>query len=146
MSMERTEALSCHCLCGAVRFTAVPLKPEMGVCHCAMCRRWSGGVFMAVECHDLVVEDDSELGIFESSAWAERGFCRACGSSLFWRMREGTGDHLAVSFQSFDNPDAFAFSEEIFIDEKPAQYAFAGDRPRKSGAEIFAEFGAEQAE
>jgi hypothetical protein len=138
--------MSCQCLCGAVRFTVVPQKREMGVCHCQMCRRWSGGVFMAVECQDLELQQGGELAVFASSDWAERGFCRACGTSLFWRMREGYGDHLAVSFQSFSDNASFAFSEEIFIDKKPAQYAFAGERPRKTAAEVFAEFGAEQAD
>lgn len=144
--MPEPGSISCQCLCGAVRFTVVPQKREMGVCHCAMCRRWSGGVFMAVECRNLQVEQGDEIKVFASSEWAERGFCQRCGSSLFWRMRQGRGDHLAVSFQSFSENASFAFSEEIFVDEKPAQYAFAGDRPRKTGAEVIAEFGAEEAD
>lgn len=144
--MSEPGTMSCQCLCGAVRFTAVPQKLEMGVCHCEMCRRWSGGVFMAVECRDLQVQEGGEFAVYASSDWAERGFCRSCGTSLFWRMRDGEGDHLAVSFQSFSDNAAFAFSEEIFVDEKPAQYAFAGERPRKTGAEVIAEFVAEQAD
>jgi hypothetical protein len=142
--MVESAAVSGGCLCGATRFTVVPLKREMGVCHCGMCRRWSGGVFMAVECRDLVVDREAPLGLYASSEWAERGFCRTCGTSLFWRSREEQGDHLAVSFQSLDDVADFAFGEEIFIDEKPVQYEFAGQRPRKTGAEIFAEFGAGQ--
>lgn len=138
------KSLSGGCLCGAVRFVAVPEKLEMDVCHCGMCRKWSGGTFMAVPCTGVTVDDDASLSVYPSSDWGERVFCRTCGSSLFWRLRGGEG-HVAVSLQSFDDLSPFAFTEEIFIDEKPALYAFAGERPRKTGAQVVAEFAAKQA-
>ncbi|CAM5214384.1 aldehyde-activating protein [Bosea thiooxidans] len=138
------KALSGGCLCGAVRFTATPEKLDMDVCHCGMCRKWSGGVFMAVPCAGVSVEDEAQLGSYDSSDWAKRQFCRTCGTSLFWRLREGDG-HVAVAFQAFDDLSSFTFAEEIFIDEKPALYAFAGERPRKTGAQVIAEFAAKQA-
>ncbi|MBN9469924.1 MULTISPECIES: GFA family protein [unclassified Bosea (in: a-proteobacteria)] len=141
--MAASAPVSGGCLCGAIRFRAVPAKPEMDVCHCGMCRRWSGGVFMAVPCGEVTIEDESRLGRYPSSDWAERQFCSVCGSSLFWRLRSGEG-HVAVSLQSFDDLTPFTFLEEIFIDEKPGLYAFAGERPRLTGAEVMARFQAEQ--
>ena len=141
--MAERAPLSGGCLCGAIRFKAVPQKMEMDACHCGMCRRWSGGVFMAVSCEDVTIEDEAQLGRYASSDWAERQFCRACGTSLFWRLREG-GDHVAVAFQSFDDTSGFAFLEEIFIDEKPPLYDFAGGRPRLTGAQVMARFEAQQ--
>lgn len=138
------KSLSGGCLCGAVRFAAVPEKLEMDVCHCGMCRKWSGGTFMAVPCTGVTVDDDAALSVYPSSDWGERVFCRTCGSSLFWRLRGGDG-HVAVSMQSFDDLSSFTFTEEIFIDEKPALYAFAGERTRKTGAQVVAEFAAKQA-
>lgn len=137
-------SLSGGCLCGAVRFTAVPEKLEMDVCHCGMCRKWSGGAFMSVPCREVSVTDETALTVYPSSDWGERVFCKTCGSSLFWRLRGGEG-HVAVALQSFDNLSPFTFAEEIFIDEKPALYAFAGERPRKTGAQVIAEFAAKQA-
>ena len=135
--------LSGGCLCGAVRYSAVPEKPEMDVCHCGMCRRWSGGVFMSVPCTDVEVSDETQLGVYPSSEWGERVFCRACGTSLFWRQRSGEG-HVAVAFPSLDSAGDLAFAEEIFIDEKPGLYAFAGVRRRKTGEQVIAEFQAAQ--
>ncbi len=132
------------CLCGAVRYTATVDQPHMDVCHCDMCRRWSGGAFMAVSARDMEIADDTSLGVYTSSEWAERGFCAKCGTSLFWRMTEG-GDFLAVSFQSLDDTSGFSFETEIYIDEKPDLYSFAGERTRKTGAEVVAEFGGGQA-
>ncbi len=124
------------CLCGAVRFTAVPLNDEMGVCHCGMCRRWSGGLFMAVECGTLAIDDETAVSVYRSSDYGERLFCRTCGSSLFWRMQDGS--HIVVSLHALDDPSRFRFTNEIFIDEKPAAYAFANDTKKMTGAEFVA--------
>lgn len=130
-------ALSGRCLCGAVTFTAAPEAMEMGVCHCSMCRRWAGGPFTAVSCGKSVeIDGESQLGVYTSSNWGERCFCKTCGSTLFWRMRDGT--NTAVSAQAFDDPASFAFVEEVFIDEKPANYAFANDTKKLTGTEMFA--------
>lgn len=136
-------ALSGQCLCGAVTFTATPEAEEMTVCHCAMCRRWSGGAFTVVSCGSKVeVADESRLGVYVSSDWGERCFCKTCGSTLFWRMRDRS--HIAVSIQAFEDPGAFAFTSEIFIDEKPASYDFANPTKKLTGAEVFAQFEAQQ--
>ncbi|MFD1332918.1 GFA family protein [Methylopila musalis] len=131
------------CLCGAVRFAARP-GPHMDVCHCGMCRRWSGGVFMAVPVTELTIEDGSPLGAYASSDYGERAFCRNCGSSLFWRMRDGSS--AAASLQAFDDLSGIDFAEEIFIDDKPALYSFADDTAKLTGAEFVARVsGQEQA-
>ncbi|MDX2287894.1 MAG: GFA family protein, partial [Hyphomicrobiaceae bacterium] len=72
------------CLCGAVKFAATPKPHDDGVhvdaCHCAMCRRQVGGPLMAVACDKVEVTAGAYLGVYQSSAWAERCFCKRCGS------------------------------------------------------------------
>ena len=137
--------MSGHCLCGAVKFTATPTRMEMGVCHCSMCRRWSGGVFMAVDCGTSVVVDDSnQLGVYKSSGYGERCFCKACGSTLFWRMQDGSANVVAA--QAFDDASGFAFASEIFTDAQPPNYAFANQTKRMTGPEFFAAFMAAKGE
>jgi len=132
------ETLTGRCLCGAVAFTAVP-KHGMHACHCESCRRWTGGVYLGVDCGDSVeVATPGAVTTYESSAWASRSFCRTCGSTLFWTLK--AGGMIAVSLQAFDDPSAFAFDSEIFIDSKPGNYDFAGDRVRMTGAEVMAQF------
>jgi hypothetical protein len=122
--------LSGHCLCGAVTFTATPAKLEMGACHCGMCRRWSGGSFLAVGCGASVsVEDESQLGVYKSSPYGERCFCKTCGTTLFWRMQ--AGGMTVVAAQAFDEPSQFKFVSEIYSDAKPDNYAFADEGSRK---------------
>ncbi len=131
------DRLNGGCLCGAVRFSAEPKDRTMGVCHCSMCRRWSGGVYMAVECEGgVAIDDETAVGVYRSSGYGERVFCKACGTSLMWRMQDGS--HHSVSAQAFDDPSLFEFTSEIFIDEKPGNYAFANQTRKMTGAEVFA--------
>jgi hypothetical protein len=128
------------CLCGAVRFTAAPAKREVGACHCSMCRRWSAGPFLALECGDtLKIENATNLGVYRSSEWAERCFCTKCGTPLFYRLIGK--DFYAVSAEAFDTRDGYEFKSQIFIDEKPAYYDFANKTQNMTGAQVFAAFG-----
>lgn len=137
-------SLNGRCLCGGVTFQATLEKREMGVCHCSMCRRWSGGAFMVAECAGdaLKVADESQLGVYKSSEWGERCFCKSCGSTLFWRMQ----DHsmAAISIQAFDDPSQFDFVQEIFVDEQPANYAFANKTKRMTSKEFLEAFASGQ--
>lgn len=125
-----------QCLCGAVRFQAQVGAKEVGVCHCSMCRRWSGGVFLAVECEGVAFADEKALGVYSSSEWGERCFCKSCGSTLLWRSKDGA--HTAVSVQAFENPSDYRLVSQIFIDEKPDCYSFTQATKDMTGAEFIA--------
>lgn len=129
-----------QCLCGAVRFDATIAQPEMGACHCAMCRRWSGGVFLSAVCSAVDVADPAALGVYASSEWAERCFCKTCGTTLFWRAKDG--GHITASIQAFADPAEFRFASQIFIDEKPPTYNFAEKTATMTRAEVLAAFAA----
>lgn len=124
------------CLCGAVGFSADLKALEVGTCHCSMCRKWSGGVFMAVECNSVEFDADAPFGVYRSSEWGERCFCTKCGSSLLWRSVDGA--HFAVSLQAFEKPEEFKFVSQIFIDEKPANYSFSEATQNMTGPEFIA--------
>lgn len=125
------------CLCGAVRFTASPLDHNVGACHCSMCRRWSAGPFLVRDCGTtLRVADPSNLGAYRSSDWAERAFCKQCGTPLYYRLIER--DMYFVSAEAFDDLTDYAFTSQIFIDEKPGYYDFANKTHNMTGAEVFA--------
>jgi hypothetical protein len=130
------------CLCGAVRFTATPATHEVDACHCGMCRRWSGGVYLCVPCADVTIEDEATVTAYKSSGYGERVFCKTCGSSLFWRMQDGS--MTVVSLQAFDDVSGFVFAEEIFVDSKPTIYEFANDTRKLTGEEFFARAAASQ--
>jgi len=103
-----------------------------------MCRKWSGGTFLAVSVDGLEFDDQTHVKVFKSSDWGERVFCGQCGSTLAWRLQKG--GHAAVSVQAFDNPEEFEFAEQIFIDKKPANYGFANKTHDMTEAEVIAAF------
>lgn len=136
--MATGREVSGGCLCGAVRFSAVAGKSDVGVCHCTMCQRWSAGPFLALDCDaaTLKVSDADALGVYASSEWGERCFCKTCGSSLMWRSRDGR--HLVVSAGALDDTEMLRLASQIFIDQKPAYYAFANETIKMTGPEFIA--------
>lgn len=129
------------CLCGAVRVIAPEASNNFDACHCNMCRRWTGGPLLAVECgSDVRFAGESNIAVYASSDWAERGFCKHCGSHLFYRLKP-TGQY-AIPAGLFDDAEDLTFHLQIFIDEKPPFYEFANRTKNMTGAEVFAQFGA----
>ncbi|MFT4625088.1 MAG: hypothetical protein ACI8PZ_003754 [Myxococcota bacterium] len=126
------------CLCGAVRFTAVLKGAHIGACHCGMCRKWTGGPLMSITTELVRFDSDESLRCYPSSQWAERGFCTQCGSSLFYRLK-GTGRTI-LAFGSLDDSSGFELTHEVFVDERPSAYCFAGDQEGLTGAEVMAKY------
>lgn len=127
------------CLCGAVKITAKTVNESLGACHCSMCRKWTGGPFFAVDSGTEVVFEGKEfIQSYNSSAWAERGFCKQCGTHLFYKLKEKS--QYIVSVGLLDNITNYNFDHQIFIDEKPAYYSFANKTENMTGAEVFAKF------
>lgn len=126
------------CLCGSVRLD-VPDVTEVGVCHCAMCRRWGGGPLFAVDFDGPITVDGQEhVTVFDSSDWAERAFCNRCGTHLYYGLKGQA--HYAVPAGLFQEAEDLALSSQIFIDQKPDFYDLANDTPKQTGEEVFAAF------
>lgn len=119
-----------RCLCGAVSFETADTpdrKGEIGACHCGFCRRWGGGPLLAVHCGpDLRFEGREQIATYASSDWAERAFCRTCGTHLYYKLL-ATGEYF-VPAGTLDT-DALEMKSQIYIDRKPPYYAFANDTP-----------------
>lgn len=131
-----------HCLCGAVQITAHEASKDVGACHCAMCRRWGGGPFIELDCGtNVTVSGEDHISAFSSSEWAERCFCKTCGTNLFYRLKE-TGQHM-IAAGIFDDQDDLAFKTQVFIDEKPSYYSFTEKTNNMTGDELMAMFAPE---
>ncbi|MGV6849526.1 MAG: GFA family protein [Marinibacterium sp.] len=125
-----------RCLCGACRFSALPDADEAGICHCSICRKSSGGINMAVNCTGVTWNADAPLRSYRSSDRAERVFCGVCGSNLFWRGLDDDPSEQSIALMAFDEPEAFAVTRQIFIDDKPATYTLANAMQTLTGAEM----------
>ena len=134
------------CLCGAVRYEAVEATggapAGLGACHCEMCRRHTGGVMVSFNTgtDGLSFTRDAGLATYKSSDWAERGFCRTCGSSLFWRLTlDGPMQGLTmICAGTLDDLSGLALTHEVYVDHQPEGYAFAQETHRMTEAEVLA--------
>ena len=121
-----------RCLCGAVTVrVAGDHDPRPGACHCRMCQRWSGGLFLCF--HADGVEVEGPVARYASSAFAERAFCATCGSHVWMKGEEDGGYDLMPGL--FDAALAWPLRSEIYADQAMAAVTLAGDHPRKTAAE-----------
>ncbi len=126
-----------HCLCGAVTITVTAMQAEVDVCHCAMCQRWGGAFYAGVKGEGAEVTGEDAITVYRSSPWAERAFCRTCGSNLWYRFLPTDGRSFLAGL--FDLPKGFGIEQQIFVDEKPDWYDIAQESPMKTGPEVIAE-------
>lgn len=137
--MSNTTIAKGSCLCGAVSLSTSSLNPHVAACNCNMCRKWGGGPLMATECgNDLSLSGEENISIYQSSDWAERGFCKICGTHLFYRLKENHQYYIPAGI--FGNEEEFTLTHQVFIDEKPEYYSFKNKTKDLTGAEIFAQF------
>ncbi|MEL6320885.1 MAG: GFA family protein, partial [Cyanobacteria bacterium J06626_14] len=105
-----------QCLCGAIT-VKTPDKKTIDACHCSMCRRWGGGPALGVSCGtDVQIDGTDTIKVYQSSEWAERGFCRECGTHIFYRLLATSEYFLPAGL--FQDDAEFEFTEQIFIDRK----------------------------
>ena len=119
------------CLCGAVSFEVHgALRPTIA-CHCIQCRKQTGSYMSATACADaeLVLVRQDGLKWFRSSPEAQRGFCKECGSVLFWKQ-DGSGT-TSISAGSIDGPTGAPLEGHIFCESTGDYYEIAGGSYRK---------------
>ncbi len=119
------------CLCGGVRYEVSGPLRNVIACHCTQCRKQTGHFMAATAArleHFRVTKSD-ELKWYASSAMAERGFCGACGSTLFW---QGKGrDYVAIAAGTLDGDTNLRLEGHIFCADKGDYYQISdGDYQR----------------
>ena len=125
------------CLCGAVRYEVHGQLRDVLLCHCRECRRWSGHVFAATAARReaLVLVRSASLRWVSSPASASRarrGFCAACGSSLFW---DAPGkDTISIAAGTLDEPTGLRVAGHVHVADAGDYYELADDGlPRHEG-------------
>ena len=131
-------AITGRCLCGAVTVTvAGKHDPRVGACHCRMCQRWSGGLFLCFEADASSVTITGEVTRYRSSAFAERAFCPRCGSHLWFNDVEADGAPKSYELMPglFDAARPWPLRSEIYVDRAMASIHLGGEHRRKTRAE-----------
>ena len=142
------------CLCGAVRYQANEEPYWVGYCHCDMCKRAFGGpfgVFVAFRKQAIDFTQGAPT-FYQSSNFAERGFCGHCGTPLLMLILKDTpegesesvltkgrypglrrADTMSVSVGSLDCPELFHPVEHGCADRQLPWLKIDDEMPRDDG-------------
>jgi hypothetical protein len=114
------------CLCGGVAFELRgPLKP-VTACHCTQCRKQTGNYWASTTSADadLHFTRKDTLAWYRASDKAQRGFCKACGSTLFWKA-DGR-DTTSICAGAIDGATGLKLEGHIYCDNAGDYYEIAG--------------------
>ena len=125
-----------HCLCGAVTIRVDgEHDPRPGACHCRMCQRWSGGLFLCFHAAAEAVTVEGPVTRFASTSFAERAFCPSCGSHLWMRDLDGEASGYDLMPGLFDAAHNWPLRSEIYTDRAMTSVQLEGDHRRETRAE-----------
>ncbi|MEM9301013.1 MAG: GFA family protein [Pseudomonadota bacterium] len=131
-----SETVEGRCLCHAVHYRIELPTLWCSHCHCSMCQQAHGAAFVTwvgvAEERFTVTAGKRAIAWHASSTEAERGFCKECGSSLFFRSERWPGEvHVTRANLVGDidrEPQAHAF-----YDAHVDWLKLGDDLPRKAG-------------
>ncbi|UKV15026.1 GFA family protein [Thalassospiraceae bacterium SW-3-3] len=128
----KVHAGGCHC--GEVRYEVHGKLHDTKMCHCKLCRKLHGHVssYARVEKDALHLIREEGLRWYRLSDQSDRGFCKECGSSLFWRPVRS--QEVAITPGTLDGASGISTSAQMFCKDKgdyypidPAIPAYNGD-------------------
>ena len=120
------------CLCGAVAFEISGPMDDVIACHCSQCRKMTGNYWASTHVADADLKFTQQEGLkwYTSSAEAKRGFCKECGSSLFWKM---TGaKRTSICAGSIDGKTDLKLGGHIYCASAGDYYEIAGGSYQKA--------------
>lgn len=114
------------CLCGAVAFEINGPMGPVTACHCTQCRKMTGNYWASFHVADADLKFTRTDGLkwFDSSDFAKRGFCKECGSTLFWKKNDS--NEISVCPGSIDGKTGLQLAEHIFVADSGDYYELAG--------------------
>ena len=125
-------AVEGRCLCGACRFTVPAPVGEVTACHCRQCRKTSGHVAASVDVDEAaVIWQARHEARFTTPGGGTRGFCAACGSSLWFRAADGA---FSVEAGCLAPPTGGRLTRHIFTASQGDYYTLTDGLPQAPGA------------
>lgn len=123
------------CMCGAVRYEIDGPIRDVIACHCEQCRRASGHYVAATAAHpkqlSIVLSDG--LAWYEGTTHIRRGFCKRCGSTLFFD--HGPDYPTGIAAGSLDNSSGVEIGAHIWIEEGGTYYELPESEPKFTSAQ-----------
>ena len=118
------------CLCGEVHFEINQELDGVHACHCTMCRKTTGHFLVGTTVNVDNLNFTKEAGVtwYRSSDFAQRAFCKFCGSQLFYKA--DNSDRLTLMAGLLDQPVETPITRHIFTADKGGYYALDDGAPQ----------------
>jgi len=122
------------CLCGKIQYAIDGSIGSIMHCHCSKCRKFHGnfGAYSSIRFASLILLKQRSLKWYQSitdeTPNVYRGFCKECGSSLFWHPRNQ--DRIAVAAGSLDDPINLETIGHVWISQIAEYYQINDDLPQ----------------
>lgn len=128
MTDEETKITTGSCCCGAVEYKVKGPLRDVVNCHCRQCTKLNGNFGSHSKAHNvnITITKDEGLSWYKISNYARRGFCRKCGSGLFWEQSQQ--DATGIIAGSLDSPTGLKTIGHIFVGEKSDFYEITDNR------------------
>lgn len=124
------------CLCGAVQFEIELPTKWVAHCHCTLCRRAHGAAYVTWASVPVAQfrlrSGEVDVVHYRSSANATRGFCRVCGSTMFFQSTRWAGE-MHVALANMLDPVDRAPQVHAFYSDRASWVAVNDGLPRRGG-------------
>ena len=121
-----------QCFCGLIKFSVTGETFWSAICHCNSCRETSGAPIMAWTgfMRKQVKWKGPARKEFPSSEGVLRGFCGTCGTTLSYSGHKFGTENVFLSTTTFENPDVFVPTEQVFSCESLAWLSLNDSIPK----------------
>lgn len=128
------------CLCGDITYSMQANLANTGACHCDMCQHQnSGSPFHGAMCDSINWTGQNEPTWYQSSDYAERGFCATCGTVMAWRF-SSMADQPVIATGTLNDKSDVKLKHHIFTDQASAYSPPHNNAPHKTKDETLAEW------
>lgn len=123
------------CLCGAVRWSYDAPLHTMAHCHCSMCRKHHGALFVTVVAGPLDTfhwrAGTEHIVTWQSSGSGQRSFCSVCGSKVPHVAQRSRQVYMAAG--ALEGELGIRPQMHLFAGSKSAAYTIADGLPQHDG-------------
>ena len=130
----KAEKVTGGCFCEAIRYEAEAYLHDTYYCHCRICQKVSGvpaEVGVIVKPGSLRLTK-GEPKYYQTSHFAERGFCSDCGSRLFYRtvLSDAPDEWLNLPVGTLDYPEKAVPASHVCVESQLPWYNIDDGLPR----------------
>jgi len=123
------------CLCEKVQYQIHGPLYDVLKCHCSKCRRTHGHVAAyahTLRRHLVLTKQDGlkwYRSVKDETPGIYRGFCKECGSSLFWDPKT-TSDEIWISAGTLNLPTGLKTVGHVWLSQASDYYEITDDLPK----------------